>query len=105
MVRTLLVILLICVLGTIFFSLPVVQTLLAQFATKKINDQYGTHINIERLKVSLISWNTGLEGVYIEDYQQDTLFYVNELKTSIFGKIPYGKLDTLCTLFFMLISI
>ena len=95
MVRTLLVLLLICVLGTIIFSLPVVQTLLAQFATKKINDQYGTHINIDRLKVSLISWNTGLQGVYIEDYQQDTLFYVNELKTSILslGNLAQGNLE------------
>ena len=95
MVRTLLVLLLICVLGTIIFSLPVVQTLLAQFATKKINDQYGTHINIERLKVSLISWNTGLEGVFIEDYKQDTLFYVNELKTSILsiGNLAQGNLE------------
>ncbi len=100
MVRTLLVLLLICVLGTIIFSLPVVQTLLAQFATKKINDQYGTHINIERLKVSLISWNTGLEGIFIEDYKQDTLFYVNELKTSILsinnlvqGNLEFGDIS------------
>ncbi|SHK58361.1 Family of unknown function [Maribacter aquivivus] len=100
MVRTLLVLVLICVLGTIIFSLPVVQTLLAQFATKKINDQYGTHINIERLKVSLISWNTGLEGVFIEDYKQDTLFYVNELKTSILsinnlvqGNLEFGDIS------------
>lgn len=77
-----------------------VQTLLAQFATKKINDQYGTHINIERLKVSLISWNTGLEGVFIEDYKQDTLFYVNELKTSILsinnlvqGSLEFGDIE------------
>ena len=77
-----------------------VQTLLAQFATKKINDQYGTHINIERLKVSLISWNTGLEGVFIEDYKQDTLFYVNELKTSILsinnlvqGNLEFGDIS------------
>ncbi|WP_449817457.1 translocation/assembly module TamB domain-containing protein [Maribacter aquivivus] len=100
LVRTLLVLVLICVLGTIIFSLPVVQTLLAQFATKKINDQYGTHINIERLKVSLISWNTGLEGVFIEDYKQDTLFYVNELKTSILsinnlvqGNLEFGDIS------------
>ncbi|WP_345741476.1 translocation/assembly module TamB domain-containing protein [Maribacter stanieri] len=95
MVRTLLVLLLICVLGTIIFSLPMVQTLLAQFATKKINDQYGTHINIDRLKVSLISWNTGLEGVFIEDYKKDTLFYVNELKTSILsiGNLAQGNLE------------
>ncbi|MEP2238615.1 MAG: translocation/assembly module TamB domain-containing protein [Maribacter sp.] len=98
--RTLLVLVLICVLGTIIFSLPVVQTLLAQFATKKINDQYGTHINIERLKVSLISWNTGLEGVFIEDYKQDTLFYVNELKTSVLsinnlvqGNLEFGDIE------------
>jgi len=72
-----------------------VQTLLAQFATKKINEQYGTQINIERLKVSLISWNTGLEGVFIEDYQQDTLFYVDELKTSILslGNLAQGNLE------------
>jgi len=72
-----------------------VQTLLAQFATKKINDQYGTHINIDRLKVSLISWNTGLEGVFIEDYKKDTLFYVNELKTSILsiGNLAQGNLE------------
>ncbi|MDO6472208.1 translocation/assembly module TamB domain-containing protein [Maribacter sp. 1_MG-2023] len=87
-------------MGTIIFSLPVVQTLLAQFATKKINNQYGTHINIERLKVSLISWNTGLEGVFIEDYKQDTLFYVNELKTSILsinnlvqGNLEFGDIS------------
>ncbi|WP_405398031.1 translocation/assembly module TamB domain-containing protein [Maribacter sp. Asnod2-G09] len=87
-------------MGTIIFSLPVVQTLLAQFATKKINKQYGTHINIERLKVSLISWNTGLEGVFIEDYKQDTLFYVNELKTSILsinnlvqGNLEFGDIS------------
>ncbi|TDT44720.1 uncharacterized protein DUF490 [Maribacter spongiicola] len=95
MVRTFLVLLLICVLGTIIFSLPVVQTLLAQFATKKINNEYGTHINIERLKISLISWNTSLEGVFIEDYKQDTLFYINELKTSILSlnNLAQGNLE------------
>ncbi|WP_243835332.1 translocation/assembly module TamB domain-containing protein [Maribacter spongiicola] len=82
-------------MGTIIFSLPVVQTLLAQFATKKINNEYGTHINIERLKISLISWNTSLEGVFIEDYKQDTLFYINELKTSILSlnNLAQGNLE------------
>jgi len=100
LVRIILVLLLICVLGTLIFSLPVVQTLLAQYATKKINKQYGTHINIDRLKVSLISWDTALEGVFIEDYKQDTLFYVNELKTSILsisnlakGNLEFGDIS------------
>ena len=95
LVRIVLVILLICVLGTLIFSLPVVQTLLAQYATKKINKQYGTHININRLKLSLISWDTALEGVFIEDYKKDTLFYINELKTSILsiGNLAQGNLE------------
>ena len=95
LVRIVLVLLLICVLGTLIFSLPVVQTLLAQYATKTINKQYGTHININRLKLSLISWDTALEGVFIEDYKKDTLFYINELKTSILsiGNLAQGNLE------------
>lgn len=95
MVRIVLVLLLICILSTLIFSLPIVQTLLAQYATKKINDQYGTNINIERLRVSLISWDTALEGVFVEDYQKDTLFYINELKTSILsvGNLAQGNLE------------
>ncbi|WP_419211053.1 translocation/assembly module TamB domain-containing protein [Maribacter sp. X9] len=75
--------------------MPAVQTLLAKYATKRINTQYGTHINIDRLRVSLISWDTALEGVFVEDYRQDTLFYVNELKTSILsiGNLAQGNLE------------
>ncbi len=95
MVRIVLVLVLICILGTLVFSLPIVQTELAQYATKKINDEFGTNINIDRLRVSFISWDTALEGVYIEDYKQDTLFYVNELRTSILsiGNLAQGTLE------------
>ncbi len=83
MLRTVLVLLLICVLGTIVLSLPIVQTRFAKFATNSINEEFGTNINIDRLQLSLISWNTTLKGVYVEDYQKDTLFYVDRLSTSI----------------------
>lgn len=97
--------LLICVLGTLVLSLPFVQTSFATYATDTINKEFGTNINIDRLRVSLISWNTDLEGIYIEDYQKDTLFYVDRLTTSIlsirnlvngrleFGDIAVDKLD------------
>lgn len=96
---------LICVLGTLVLSLPFVQTSFATYATDTINKEFGTNINIDRLRVSLISWNTDLEGIYIEDYQKDTLFYVDRLTTSIlsirnlvngrleFGDIAVDKLD------------
>ncbi len=78
-----LAILLLCVIGTVILALPGVQTKLARMATNRINTDFGTNINIERLRVSLISWDTSLRGVYIEDYKKDTLAYIDELTTSI----------------------
>ena len=94
----------ICVLGTVVLSLPAVQTGLAQYATNRINRDFGTNIQIDRLRISLISWNTALKDIYIEDYRQDTLAYIGELRTSILnlrdltrGKLEFGdiKIDRL----------
>ncbi|MEE9361081.1 MAG: translocation/assembly module TamB domain-containing protein [Cellulophaga sp.] len=95
MLRTLLVVLLICVLGTLFLSLPAVQTRLARYATESINKEYGTNINIDKLKFSLINWDTTLKGVYIEDYKKDTLFFIDNLNTSILSlrNLTKGKLE------------
>lgn len=84
-----------CVLGTIVLSLPIVQTTLAKYATDSINKEFGTNINVDRLRVSLISWDTSLNGIYVEDYRRDTLFYINELKTSIvsIGNLAKGRLE------------
>ncbi len=90
----------ICILGTIILSLPVVQTYFAKYATDKINEEYGTNIQIDRLQVSLVSWDTSLKGIYVEDYQKDTLFYIDELTTSVLsmrnlynGKLQFGDID------------
>ncbi|MGB6153154.1 MAG: hypothetical protein WBG48_14310, partial [Pricia sp.] len=91
--------LLICVLGTLILSLPIVQTGFARYAADTINKDFGTQISIDKLRISLISWNTNLKGVYIEDYRKDTLFYVNDLTTSILsvrnlvkGKLEFGDI-------------
>ncbi|MEN8788332.1 MAG: translocation/assembly module TamB domain-containing protein [Flavobacteriaceae bacterium] len=98
--RTLLAILLICVFSTIILSLPIVQTRLAQYATSELNKEFGTNINIDRLRISLISWDTSLRDVYVEDYQKDTLFFIKELTTSILsarnlinGRLEFGDVD------------
>ncbi|TFG73383.1 MAG: hypothetical protein E4H26_09875 [Flavobacteriales bacterium] len=100
LIRTLLVFLLLCVLGTLVLSLPFVQTRLAKYAANSINKEFGTHINIDRLRVSLISWDTSLRGVYVEDYQKDTLFYIGQLSTSIMsvsnlidGNLEFGDIE------------
>lgn len=94
------VFILIAVLGTIILSLPAVQTRLAKVATNSINKEFGTNINIEKLRISLISWDTSMKGVYIEDYEKDTLFYINDLTTSILsvsnltkGKLEFGEIE------------
>ena len=95
-----LVILVICVLGTVVLSLPAVQTRLAQYVTERINRDFGTDIQIDRLRISLISWDTALKDVYIQDYRQDTLAYIRELNTSILslrdlagGKLEFGDIE------------
>jgi len=100
LIRTLLVLFLISVFATLVLSLPFVQTRLAAYATGRINKEYGTNIAVARLKLSLLSWDTALKGVYIEDYQKDTLFYVDRLTTSILsvrnlinGKIEFGDIE------------
>ena len=99
-VRVLLAVLLILVLGSIILSLPAVQTRLANYATRSINEEFGTNINIDRLRVSLISWDTALKGIYIEDYRKDTLIYIDELNTSILsirnligGSLEFGGIE------------
>lgn len=91
---------LISVLGTIVLSMPFVQTRFAKYATNSINDTYGTNINIDGIRLSLISWDVAIKGIYIEDYQKDTLFYINELGTSVLsarnltkGKLEFGHID------------
>ncbi|MBT8283689.1 MAG: AsmA family protein, partial [Muriicola sp.] len=91
---------LVLVLSSIILSLPVVQTNLAKYATNSINKEFGTNINIDRLRVSLISWDTALEGIFIQDYQQDTLIYIDELNTSILsirnlmgGSLEFGAIE------------
>ncbi|MGB5822225.1 MAG: translocation/assembly module TamB domain-containing protein [Saonia sp.] len=87
-------------MGTIVLSLPFVQTRFAEYATDRINSEFGTNISIDRLRISLITLDTSLKGVYIEDYKQDTLFYIQELTTSILsmrnlsnGKLEFGDID------------
>jgi len=95
-----LVILLLAVLGSLVLSLPVVQTSLAKKVTDRINEDFGTNISIERVQLSLLSLNTGLKGIYIEDYKKDTLIYVQKLSTSILNlrgmannKMEFGDIE------------
>ncbi|NNC35751.1 MAG: translocation/assembly module TamB [Croceitalea sp.] len=103
-----LVLLLLVVLSSIVFSLPVVQTKIAQKATTSINEEFRTNINIGRVQLSPFSLSTYIKDIYIEDYQKDTLIFIKKLSTSILsvnnminGRLEFGDIDVNGLLFQM----
>ncbi len=68
---------------------------MARYATESLNEEFGTNINIDRLSLSLFSLNTGIKGIYVEDYKKDTLAYIDKLTTSIlnFRNMANGKME------------
>ncbi|GLB50201.1 DUF490 domain-containing protein [Neptunitalea sp. Y10] len=80
-------------------ALPPVQSYIAKKVTNSLNEQYGTNINIDKIHITF-NGNVKLKGIYIEDYQKDTLIAVAKLKTSLLGirnifnnKLEFGKAD------------
>ncbi len=67
---------------SVLLSLSVVQTKIANFATHKINQKYGTEIDVAKVDLSSFR-HIKLYDVLIKDHHHDTLIYVNKIKTSI----------------------
>lgn len=82
------------------FSLPIVQTHLAKYATDTINKEFGTNINVEQVHFSLFSMSADIKGIYVEDYKKDTLIHIHKLTTSILsirnmvnGTLEFGDIE------------
>ncbi|WMI64641.1 translocation/assembly module TamB domain-containing protein [Aestuariibaculum sp. YM273] len=80
-------------------TIPFVQTQLGNYATKKLNNEFKTNINIDRVSMQL-NGDIELKDIYIQDYKQDTLISVSELNTSIIsvrnainGQLAFGDID------------
>lgn len=72
-----------------------VQTHLAKRATNYLNQTYNTNINIDEIHFIPFWGDVNIKGVYVEDYKQDTLIYINKLNTSIVNirKLVSGDLE------------
>ena len=66
----------------VFFSIPAVQTKLASVVTDRINEDFGTNLVIKKVDLSLLG-TVALKGIEIRDHHQDTLIFVNQLRTSL----------------------
>ncbi|MBR9913796.1 MAG: translocation/assembly module TamB [Algicola sp.] len=75
-------------------SIPPVQTALGKYVTNRINDDFGTNINIGKVGLQF-NGDVELKEIYIEDYKKDTLIAIDELNTSIisFKNLANGKLN------------
>lgn len=93
------IILLLFIILVLILSIPPVQTFLGKKVTKRINDDFGTHIYIDRVGLQF-NGDVKIKGIYIEDFKQDTLIGIEELNTSILnyrnlykGKLTFGDID------------
>nr|WP_210423729.1 translocation/assembly module TamB domain-containing protein [Croceivirga thetidis] len=93
-------ILLILVVATLVFSIPAVQTSIAKRVTSDLNGEFGTNIQMERIQISPLTMNTHIKSIYVEDYQGDTLIFIDKVSTSILsvknlidGKLEFGDFD------------
>ena len=66
----------------IALSLPVVQTKIAQYATKTLNEDFGTNIQVDKVAISVFG-TVKLKGVLILDHHNDTLISANRIQTNV----------------------
>ena len=68
----------------IIFSIPAVQTTVAKKLTESIRENSDVNLSVGRVSISYFG-RLKLNEVYVEDHHQDTLLYVRELRSSLFG--------------------
>ena len=89
----------------LIFSIPAVQTSLGNYATKRLNEDFGTNINIDKVGLQF-NGDIELKNIYVEDYKKDTLINIAEFNTSILsfrnlyqGKLIFGDIDIMNLVF------
>lgn len=77
------------------------QNRLGRYATERINNDFGTNINIGKVGLQF-NGDVELKNIYIQDYKKDTLVNINELNTSILSfkklfesKLTFGDVDVI----------
>ena len=69
-------------LMSILLSISAVQTKIGSYVTNKVNEDFGTNLNIKKVDLSFLG-SVQLKGVEIRDHHEDTLIFVQKLSTSL----------------------
>ncbi len=99
------IIVLLFIILVLFFSIPAVQTLLGQYVTNQLNEEFKTNIFVEKVGLQF-NLDVELKGILIQDFKQNDLIVAKELNTSILniknlydGKLNFGDIDIETLLF------
>ena len=83
----------------LILSITAVQTGIGNYVTNRLNKDFGTNINIDKVGLQF-NGDVEIKNIYIEDFKQDTLISITELNTSILnfrnlynGKLVFGDID------------
>ena len=71
---------------TLVVSLPSVQNYAVDKAAGFISEKLGTHVAIDRVRFGVLG-SLRVDGLYVEDYQHDTLLYAGSVKVNL-ARIP-----------------
>lgn len=106
-IRTVVGLLLFLLLLAIALSLPFVQTKVARYATNRINKDFGTHIQVDKVAISAFG-NVKLKEVLILDHHNDTLIAAKRIQTNILSfrqiankNLEFGKINAEMLKFYM----
>ncbi len=90
-----LVILVILIVTTGIALIPSIQTGITSSIIKKVNNQYGIDVVLGRTQIIPIQLKTQLGQLLILDHKKDTLFYIEEVSTSIaeLGALLEGRIN------------
>lgn len=83
---------------SLLLSLPSVQDGATKWLTGWLSNKLETEVSIDRLRLQLFN-RVSIDGLYIEDYHQDTMFYARNVVVPLQslnvwnGKIALGRVQ------------
>lgn len=66
----------------LLLRMPQVQTFVTQKITDQLSEQLGTTVRVKGVDIDFVK-KVVLEGIYVEDQQQDTLLYAEKLRVDV----------------------
>lgn len=74
---------------SLLLDIPAVQNFAVRKAVRMVSERLGTRVSIDRVDIGLFS-RVRVRGFYVEDFQRDTLLYVDRLDAFVSGLGIFG---------------